>query len=347
MKKYHICASHEDWLSLRKRDLTSTDVAALFGLSPYLTEYELWHRKRNQEDAPKFEANERVLWGQALENTIAKEFARRNDWNYEEHIRWGVGHLCRDRFDGWSKLKGRPVVMAWDTYHRDSEERIGASFDFRLCMIDKDQAHDEIIEIKNVDARAYASKWIERDGELVEAPPHIELQVQQQMLVSDAPAAWIVALVGGNELRAVRRLPDPEVHAVILKRARDFWASIEADEPPQPDYARDYDRLVNARLHEVGDDTIDADDEINAMLDRVHDAQKRKRQAETEERELKARILERVGTASKVRAAKGTLSCGVSKPTTGKIITEDMVGTYMGARSSYRVFRFTPTKAKP
>ena len=39
----------EHWLSLRAQDLTSTDVAALFGMSPYKTKFELWHEKRSGE----------------------------------------------------------------------------------------------------------------------------------------------------------------------------------------------------------------------------------------------------------------------------------------------------------
>ena len=37
--------SEQEWLDLRKKDITSTDVAALFNLSPYKTEFELYHEK--------------------------------------------------------------------------------------------------------------------------------------------------------------------------------------------------------------------------------------------------------------------------------------------------------------
>ena len=41
--------SEQAWLQQRAKDVTSTEVSALFGLSPYMTEFELWHRKANAE----------------------------------------------------------------------------------------------------------------------------------------------------------------------------------------------------------------------------------------------------------------------------------------------------------
>ena len=38
------------WLAARTHDLTSTEIAALFGCSPYLTKFELWHRKHDGAD---------------------------------------------------------------------------------------------------------------------------------------------------------------------------------------------------------------------------------------------------------------------------------------------------------
>ena len=37
----------ESWLQERMKDITSTEVSALYGLSPYLTEYELFHTKKD------------------------------------------------------------------------------------------------------------------------------------------------------------------------------------------------------------------------------------------------------------------------------------------------------------
>lgn len=39
--------SEAQWLGERKKDITSTEIPALYGLSPYKTEFELFHEKRD------------------------------------------------------------------------------------------------------------------------------------------------------------------------------------------------------------------------------------------------------------------------------------------------------------
>ena len=61
------------WLKARQQDVTSTESAALFGMSPYTTHFELWHRKHSNT-APEFKSNERMKWGNRLEAAIARDF---------------------------------------------------------------------------------------------------------------------------------------------------------------------------------------------------------------------------------------------------------------------------------
>lgn len=55
--------SREQWLAARAKDITSTEIAALYGLSPYITEFELFHNKRDGVRTQITE-NERMTWGQ-------------------------------------------------------------------------------------------------------------------------------------------------------------------------------------------------------------------------------------------------------------------------------------------
>ena len=93
----------EHWLALRQQDITSTDVAALFNISPYLTIYELWHRK-NKSIAISIEETERMYFGSLLEPVIAQEAAKRNGW----------------------------AVTPMKDYYRLPEHRIGSSFDYAI-----------------------------------------------------------------------------------------------------------------------------------------------------------------------------------------------------------------------
>lgn len=63
-------ASREDWLALRREDVTSTSSAALFGLSPYCTEYELYQQKLGAL-TDEITPNERMTWGTRLQDAVA------------------------------------------------------------------------------------------------------------------------------------------------------------------------------------------------------------------------------------------------------------------------------------
>ena len=65
---------NKHWLQLRTRDVTSTEVSALFGLNPWMTEFELWHNKKSQA-VIEIEDNERMKWGRRLEDPIAQGVA--------------------------------------------------------------------------------------------------------------------------------------------------------------------------------------------------------------------------------------------------------------------------------
>ena len=41
----HTPATREEWLALRRRDVTASQIAALLGVHPYVTPYQLWAEK--------------------------------------------------------------------------------------------------------------------------------------------------------------------------------------------------------------------------------------------------------------------------------------------------------------
>src|SRR5690606_13844867 len=68
----------DDDAAFRASVVGSSEVAALFDASPYLTRFELWHRKKGNIATPEFDAvaddgtpdNERIWWGVRLEKAI-------------------------------------------------------------------------------------------------------------------------------------------------------------------------------------------------------------------------------------------------------------------------------------
>lgn len=305
--------SQEQWLNERTKDVTSTEVSALYGLSPYKTEFELFHEKRDGL-VVKIQPNERMKWGNRLEAAIAHGAA--------EDQGWEIGKL--------------------NVYMRDIDARIGSSFDFEIKSKSDGPG---ILEIKNVDWLQYRQNWIDDGAGNIEAPEHIELQIQHQMEVSGYEWCALVALVGGNEQKVVLRNRDRQIGQDIRAKTAAFWQRVAANAAPSPDYTADAEFIIkqlradsDAGLVATSDAALDELIERYAFLSQAVKDQSTLRDA------TRAQILERIGKASKVISPLGSISCGNVKASLVTLITADMVGKYVGAREGYRSFRFTPKK---
>lgn len=232
-RKTHTFEDRAIWLARRRRNLNSTETCALFGLSPYQTALELALTKDGKIDEVNAD-NERTAWGRRLQDAIAAGV-------YEEH--------------------GTEVTAHTD-YIEIPELRIGSSFDFNFtgALITRPFAMAEdsalrscvaahgagLLEIKNLDNFAFAGDWQIVEGQL-EAAPHIELQLQHQMLVSGYQWGAIAALIGGNTLKIIIREYDEAVGAAILKRAHQFWCDLAVGKYPPAKMPMDAEVL--ARLY--------------------------------------------------------------------------------------------------
>jgi len=293
--------SEEAWLGLRVNDLTSTDIAALFGLSPYKTHFELWHEKKACERGA-FTDNTRAKWGRRLESTVAEGIAEDQGW----------------------------VVRPMKEYMRIPDARLGCSFDFRV-LTDQHADHDDdaILEIKTVDFLAFRDGWLIEDG-FIEAPPHIEIQVQHQMLVSGLRRAYIGVMVGGNRIEVIERIADDQVHAGIIAKAAEFWQSIDAGIAPDPVMPDDADAVIAMNQFAQPGKLMDArgNDELVALLAEYERIGKEGRKLDEERKVMKADLLQLIGDNEKVIADGFTISAGMVGP-----------ATVSYERDGYRAFR--------
>lgn len=70
-------ADRADWLTARRGGLGSSDVAAILGISRYGNALSVWHDKTGGLPLES-DDSEPALWGRAFEETVAREWARRN-----------------------------------------------------------------------------------------------------------------------------------------------------------------------------------------------------------------------------------------------------------------------------
>lgn len=265
------------WLELRAQDLTSTEISALFDASPYATRFEVWHRHKGN-DVAEIQESERMKWGSRLETAIATGIASDRGWQ----------------------------VKLFKDYMRVPELRIGSSFDFKLD-------DGPLLEIKNVDALQFRDGWLIEGGD-IEAPLHIELQVQHQMLVAGVDKAYIGALVGGNQVYVLERDADPEIHKAIIKKATEFWASIDANCEPQPNFERDAEVIARLYGYAEPNKVLAANDQITHLAMQYRDISAQIKQATLTKDAIKAEILTLIGNAEKVKGDQFTVSAGMIGP---------------------------------
>lgn len=194
--------------AFRASHIGGSEVSALFDCCPYLTRFELWHRKAGNVHGDPFNAmrddgspdNERIYWGVMLEPAIIEGAKQR--WGYTD----------REQLANLSNGKG-----------------LGGHPDRRVICPERGPG---ILEVKTAD-------WLVRKDWGDEPPAHYLLQAQTYAGLDGVKWCDVIVLVGGNTLERFCYDFRPKIFAEIEKRVAAFWATIEAGQPPKPDYSRD------------------------------------------------------------------------------------------------------------
>lgn len=305
-----------DWLAARRRDVTSTESAALFGMSPYLTTFELWHAKRSGSERP-FQVNDRMRWGNRLEAAIAQGIADEKGWQ----------------------------IAPMKSYMRLPDERIGSSFDF--VILNHPSGKPAHLEIKNVDGLTFRQIWLRDDAEFPEAPEHIEMQVQHQMMVSGFELSYIGALVGGNESFVIERQREDAVIAAMRAKIAQFWKSVDDGQEPAPVMPEDAAAVIRLNQYAEPDKIFNAANnaEIASLIAEYRQAGNEEKDAAERKKVAQASLYALIGDAEKVIGDGWTMSASMVADTPATVITADMVGSSYGGRKGYRQCRVTMKKS--
>ncbi len=294
------------WHELRAQNIGGSDVAALFGLSPYTTRWQLWMEKAGKLAPEDLSDNKAVQAGKFLESGIA---------NWAAH-RWGM-----------------TIEKVNDYFTVDDCPGMGASFDY----ITHDGAPMEI----KWSARGYG--WHYNAEEITEAPENYLLQVQHQLACSTSDHAWLVALID-DEPRRMKVPRNDNIIDAIKAEITTFWQSIKDGKEPAIDFEKDVSALTKLMgtlpKSEVELDPSDAllFQEYKAAKD---DEKKAIQRADEAKGELLTKVrakLETMNTSKDKAIAKCgdyKMSISVIEDNPGKIITQEMVGTYTGKRTGY------------
>lgn len=212
--------------AFRARHVGGSEVSALFDCNPWLTRFELWHRKAGNIAVPEFNAvgsdgvpeNERIYWGVRLEQVIIEGAKER------------YGYIDRPPAD--------PPLS--------NGRGLGGHPDRRVICPERGPG---VIETKMVD-------WLARKDWGDEPPLHYLLQANTYAGLDGVDWFDIVVLVGGNRMERFRYEFRPRLFAETEKRVVAFWESIRENRPPPADYTRDLDP-IRELYAEQGEETID------------------------------------------------------------------------------------------
>ena len=308
----HYPKTRDEWLKLRHSCVSSTEVAALHGLSPYLTAFELAVLKKADPPDDR-EAGERATWGLRMQEAAARGLA--------EDL----------------KIK----VRALNAYAIQDGTRMGASFDYEIIGTEPGSEFEDyykrlgtgILEIKTVDAWVYRNDW--QDGE---APAHIEVQVQAQLECIERAWAIIGVVVGGNKGVHLLRERDLEVGAALTRKVQEFWMLLEAGGMPPVVLPDDVEIIRKLYAYAEPGNLLDAhgNDEIKQLCAEYAAAGEDEKAAVARKDTARAKLLQMIGPAEKVLADGYTISCGV--------VGEAVIPSYV--RKGYRNFRVTTKKVK-
>jgi predicted phage-related endonuclease len=201
--------SREQWLTLRKSDVTASAVACLFGVHPYVTPLALFQEKNGLE-LPEID-NAVLRRGRLLEGAVAVAVE-------EAHPEWKLTKATE--------------------YFRDPDVRVGCTPDF---FVSNDPRGLGIIQAKTVAPSVFKKAWA--DG-----PPFwIALQAATEMMLTGATWGAVAALVVDPWKMDCLIYPIPR-HEGVEDRIREavakFWQDVEWGEEPAFDYARDGDLIA-------------------------------------------------------------------------------------------------------
>jgi len=277
--------SRDQWLTVRKGGIGSSDAASAVGLNPYKSQLELWMEKTGRDAGlPKVDPKDQsspMYWGTLLESIVAAHYTMRS------------GHKVR-RINAVLQHPTEPWMLA-----NLDREVIGTP-------------EVQILECKTAGING-ARLW--KEG----VPEYIQLQVMHQLAVTGKQTADVAVLIGGQDLQIHRIERDEAMIARLMELERQFWHYVETDQAPPTDGSDSADVALRCLYPKDSGATLDLSQDL-AMSAAFSDLLAVREVLTTNvllEAQLKQRIQQRMGDATKVVFETGDVTWKRSKDGTG------------------------------
>lgn len=240
----------------RMKYIGGSDIAAVIGVSPWRTPYDLWlDKSRPRQDGPARPRDPKAR-GVRWEAVVAEMLVER----LEED-----GHTVE--------------IVASNRRYKDADlPFLAAEIDFEIRLDGED-------EITNVELKTVHPFKLKRDGwgdsGSDQMPTHYTAQVAHGLGVTRRRQGMLAALFGADELRVYPVVPEPHVIEYLRNRALQFWANnVLAGVAPAPINLHDLAAMYPRELE--GGEPLLADANLTELALRMRAI----------EREIKAREAE-------------------------------------------------------
>ncbi|MEV5567586.1 lambda-exonuclease family protein [Streptomyces sp. NPDC052196] len=260
----------EQWLTVRRKGVGGSEVAAILGMSKYTSPIEVYLDKRGELplDRPQHpDLAEAAYWGLAQEPLIAKAFADRTGLSVIE----GPGTLAN-------------VERSWMLANVD-----------RYVLTAGESTPSSLLEIKTRSAYQL-DEWT---GGVPDGPA---LQTHWYLAVTGYEHAHVAALLGGNRLMVHRVERDEALIGQLVAIVGEFWRGVLDGTPPAVDGSEATEELLG-HLYAVTPDRVAVADpaEVLPLLERRRELKAREQRTADELREVDNRLKATAGEAEVVK----------------------------------------------
>lgn len=267
--------TREEWLDFRRTHVGGSDVAAIMGLSPWRTPYQVWAEKSGLTVPEDISGKPRVEWGTRLERVVAGKFR-------ETHP--DLGMWLQDPAETVAFVpRERPWAMA--------------TLD---GIVSAGPGERAVLEVKTAHFPT-ARDWDEG------VPAHYLAQVNHYLSVTGWRRAYVAVLIDGWDYREFEVERDDEDVAVVTGAVDAFWrAFVETGTPPAVT-ADDSRTVLEAHAEDDGD-YLPGDLSQLELVEEWREATQRAGRAKREADDLAVRIRQQVGDARGLEFPEGRLT---------------------------------------
>ena len=250
----------EEWLVLRRKGIGGSDAAAILGLNPWKTPMDIWLEKTGEFLDDEEPVNEKMYWGNVLEDIVAREFM----------VRTGL------------KVRRRNAILKHPKHP------------FMLANVDRLIVGQKAgLECKNI-GHYSAEHW--EAG----VPEYYHTQVQHYMAVTGLPVWYVAVLIGGQEFRYYKITRDNSFIKELIAVESEFWSMVETRTPPPIDGTKASTELIKKLYPEAEKGKeIDLPFEAFELIQQYERACEEEKRIQLIKDEAANKLKEMLGTAEK------------------------------------------------